>query len=284
MKLKDTKSRMMLKVLVNRYNPKAGNALLKFLPQEEAQAVSSQEILSKDITPILYQPQRLIGRMHYSWLQPLIEKFSLELRPIALAALKPEQTSSIRSPNTPSIFISEPVKNFFINEIYKMLEAEEHLPFEYLPETELSPLASWSKKKLVDLIDFLGLHDLASEIRHIVNKTHLQNLYSCLSPSQRAYLKICLYHKEKLKSRRLEINLAKQNCDKLKRILHQRGLSRFSYALAGQHPDFIWYIAHTLDIGRGKILLKHANNKVTANVTSILKSQVINLMNFIKQE
>ena len=30
----------MLRVLINRYNPKAGNALLKFLPQEQQAAIS----------------------------------------------------------------------------------------------------------------------------------------------------------------------------------------------------------------------------------------------------
>lgn len=278
----DARSWMMLKVLVNRYNPKAGNTLLKFLPQEEAQLLAQHEISSSDIDPILFQPQRTLGRLHYSWLQPLIENHIPEqLKPIAIAALKPEQASYLRG-DAPPASISEPVRTFFIDHMYNMLKLKEHLPLEYLPETEFYPLASWSKKKLVTLIDFLGLHDLAYEVKSIVNKKYLENIYSCLSQKQLAYLKLCLQQKEKLKPKKLGINLAERNCAKLKGILHHRGILRFSYALAGQHRDLVWYIAHTLDSGRGKIVLKLYKEQPIPNVTSVIKTQVTHLMNFLK--
>lgn len=278
----DARSWMMLKVLVNRYNPKAGNTLLKFLPPEEAQMLAKQEIASSDIEPMLYQPQRTIERMHYSWLQPLIEDHIPEqLKPVAIAALKSEQAKFLRHGETP-VEISEPVRVFFINQIYEMLNLKEHMPLEYLPETELSPLTTLSKKNLVALIDFLGLHDLAYEVRSIVNKKYLENIYSCLSQKQLAYLKVCLQQKEKLKPRKLGINPAERNAAKLKGILHHRGILRFSYALAGQHKDLVWYIAHTLDSGRGKIILKLYKDQPIPNVTSPIKTQVTQLMNFLK--
>lgn len=80
----------MLRVLINRYNPKAGNALIKFLPEEEARAVINQNIRSTDLAPILQQPQKSLASMHYSWIQPIFQKFPESLKPTIVAALTDE--------------------------------------------------------------------------------------------------------------------------------------------------------------------------------------------------
>lgn len=281
----EAKSWMMLKVLINRFNPKGGNALLKLLPQEDAQNLSNFDINSTDIMPLLYQPLNLIQQMHYSWIQPLIEKLPTDLRPLVLGSLTPHQKSRLQQIfSIKPISPSEPVKAFIINKLYTLTKSKQHLPLEYLPSTDLSPLSKWNKKDLTNLIDFLGLHDLASEVRRIVDKRYLDNLYSCLSPKQLAYLRICLYQKDKLVSPKLEINHAEKNCEKLKSVLHQRGIARFGKALSGQHPDLIWYIAHILDVGRGKLVMNFYKPEAIPNITDLLKSQVINIMNFIKKE
>lgn len=281
----NTKSWMMLKVLINRFNPKAGNSLSKFLPQEDAQKLSNIDILSSDVKPLLYLPQRLLERMHYSWIVPYLAKTPKNLHPFVIGALSPTQRLKLEKKLAiTSAKLAPPVKNFMIEQLYSLMNIEDHLPMEYLPETELSPLLKWNKTQLVSLIDFLGLYDLASEIRHIVNKKYLDNLYSCLSQHELYYLKICLYQKEKLVTPKLGINPAEKNCEQLKSILHKRGITRLGKALSGQHPDLIWYVMHTLDAGRGKILFGYYQKEQITNVTPILKSQVINVMNFLKKE
>src|SRR4051812_41457364 len=108
----DKKGWMMLRVLINRHNPKAGEGLLKFLPKEEAQQVLNQEIQSLEIEPILYQPQKILERMHYSWIKPHLEKFPKALQPVAVSALAKEQAEGFTSIRP--IKISPPVKTFFI--------------------------------------------------------------------------------------------------------------------------------------------------------------------------
>ncbi|CUI15843.1 conserved hypothetical protein [Candidatus Protochlamydia naegleriophila] len=279
----DKRGWMMLRVFINCYNPKAGEALLKFLPQEEVQAVLSQDIRSTDLTPILYQPQKLLERMHYSWIEPLLGGFPEKLHPLVMAALTQEQISGLNPVIAPST-LSNPVKTFIINQLYTLLKADEHLPYDYLPETDLSPLGTWSKARLTELIDFLGLHDLASEMRHIVDKNQLKNIYTSLSSKQFYYLKVCLHQKEILSVPKLGIDPSKRDSTKLKRIVHRRGLLRLGKALCGQHPDFVWYLAHTLDTGRGKLILNAYQPESVPQVTSFLKGQVLNLMNFLKSE
>ena len=254
----DKRSCMMLRVLINRYNPKAGNALIKFLPQEEARAVLAQDIRSTDLAPILQQPQKALAKIHHSWIQPIIHKYPESLRPLLISALTPNQIAgfNIVSP----MAISQVVRGFILNQLYQQLEISEHTPLEYLPETELTPLATWTKAQFIDLANFLGLYDLASEVRHIVNRNHLKNIYTCLTPKQFHYLKMCLHQKEQLVSPKLGIDSTQQDCVKLKQVIHRRGLLRLGKALCGQSPDLAWHIAHILDRGRGNLLLKESNS------------------------
>jgi len=269
----------MLRVLINRYNPKGGNTLTKFLPEEEAQAVMNQEINSTDLTPILLKPQKSLAAIHYSWIQPLLQKFPESLQPVVLSALTPEQMRGLKF--SPASTLSDVAKVFIQNQLYQQLNISDHLPIEYLPKTELSPLTTWNKEQILELADFLGLYDLATEVRTIVNRNHLKNIYSCLTPKQANYLKICLQQKEQLVSPKLGIDPTKRECSKLKQVIHRRGLLRLGKSLCGQHPDFIWHIAHTLDRGRGNILLKEFQLNELPKVTKILKQQVLNLMNFL---
>lgn len=281
----EAKGWMMLRVLINRYNAKAGNSLLKFLPQEEAQRISEQDIRSSDLTPLLFQAHHFIEKIHHSWLRSTLETFPSELRPLVIGSLSQEQAAGLeKSLKIQRLPVSGPVKNFFVHELYTHFSDFNHLPVDYLPEADLNALLKWSKKDLTQLIDFLSLHDLASEIKRIVDKNQLQNLYSCLSERELYYLKICLHQKEQIKTPKLEIDPRQQDCDYLRQVLHRRGLLRLGKALSGQHPDLVWYLAHRLDIGRGRILMEFYAPEALSRITPILKQQVMNLMNFLNKK
>lgn len=272
----------MLRVLINRYNPKEGKALLKFLPQDEQAALSAIDIRSDDLTPILQHPQNSLAHIHYSWIKPFIDKFPERLQPTVIAALTAEQVAGLKAKLETSI--SQLAKSFIVNKLCYQLNINERIPLEYLPENEFSSLTQWTKPQLIDLIDFLGLYDLASEVRHIVDRDHLKNIYTCLTTKQFHYLKVCLHQKEQLTAPKLGIDPSKQDCVKLKQAIHRHGLSRLGKALCGQHADFVWYVAHLLDAGRGSILLKEYQPQPLPKITSVLKQQVLNLMNFLKSE
>lgn len=276
----EKRSSMMLRVFINRYHPKAGNSLLKFLPENDAKAVMSQNISSTNLKPILQQSSKAIAEIHYSWLQPAIKKFPESLQPAVIAALTPKQIAGFK--NTSRIELSDIGREFILNQLYQKLGLGDHLPLDYLPTTEFTPMTGWTRGQFTELADFLGLHDLASEVRGIVNRNYLKNIYSCLTPKQLKYLKYCLTQREQLVSPKLGIDPTKEDCLKLKQMIHRRGLLRLGKALCGQHPDLIWHIAHILDMGRGNVLLREFQPKELTKVTTILKQQVLNLMNFLK--
>jgi len=273
----------MLKVLINQFNPKAGFALLKFLPQDDVKELQELTVEAADLNPILHHPKAYLGRLHYTWLKHALEKIPQETFPFIYSILSTEQRQGIQ-PAARIIPLSEPVKNYFINELYSQCEDTAHLPIEYLPKNELSPLLGYNKDKLVQLGSFLGLYDLANEVRTIVNKTHLKNFYSCLTPKQFAFLKTCLQKKEIISVPKLSIDPSKQDCHRLKQILQHRGLLRLGKAISGMHPDFAWYVAHQLDMARGKIVMTSYAPQSEGKLTHYLKSQVVNLMNYLKDE
>jgi hypothetical protein len=95
---------------------------------------------------------------------------------------------------------------------------------------------------------------------------------------------VCLHQKEGITGPKLRIDPTKEDPSLLKRAIHRRGLLRFGKALCGQHPDFVWYIARTLDTGRGQLVLEAYKPESEPKVTLLLKNQVLNLMNFLKSE
>lgn len=278
------RSSIILRALINRYDPNEQELLLRFLPPNDQKIVLSQDVHSHHLEPLLYQHHDTLDRMHYSWLIPLLDQFSENLLPMLVSALSPQQAAGFKSRKLPHLHLAQPIKLFMKSQLYSQLDINNRLPLDFLPKTELTPLAYYEKKDLMTINDFLGLYDLASEVRRIVNKTHLKNIYTCLSSKQFYYLKACLHQKEKLAGPPLGIDPSKPDCSKLKQLIHRRGLLRLGKALCGQHPDLVWYITHTLDTGRGKILLNQYKPEPIPTVTSFLQLQLINVMNFLKSE
>jgi hypothetical protein len=177
------------------------------------------------------------------------------------------------------------VKAYLQSSIYKNIpEIDRVMTLEYLPQSTLSVLASWTKFELVELIEFLGLHDLAEELRQVVDQKSLKNVYACLTPKEQKYLRFCMHHKSKLAPPSLGLDRWSGDCGKLKTALQSRGLIRLGKALSGEHPDFMWHLTHILDSGRGKALMKYYSKEPVGGVTALLAQQVLNLMNMLKKK
>ncbi|HRD55127.1 MAG TPA: hypothetical protein PLC42_01890 [Parachlamydiaceae bacterium] len=281
------KDRLMFRVLLNKFHPKTMDAFLKNMPASLAKEISDQTILANDPMHLLSQPQLLIEKVHYSWLLDSFKQLPDGLKPSVLAALPEAHANGISKAfkfPVQKIDHSPPFKRFLINFFYSRFEKKEVLPLEFLPETELNVLTSFSKPMLVAIIDYLGIYDLAEEVRHIVEKNLLTSLYAVLSPKKQHFLKLCLNQKEKLVTPRLGIESWDGQKESLEKILHKRGLIRLSHALTGAHPDFLWHIVHLLDSGRGTIIAAHYKPDQNPAVSAALTAQVLNVINFLNKK
>lgn len=285
----EAKSWIMLRVLLNRFHQAASEATLRCLPREEAQAILRLDVSGNNPSLILANPLEKIQKIHYSWLIPAIESLPKTLHSTLLEALPPNSAAKLESllkPAKPTHAtgkaLASPIRTFLLNSILSHLPHNEALPLSLLPQTVLTPLAEWNKNDLIELIDFLGLYDLAEEMRQIIDQKRLKQLYICLSKKKRPFLHTCLRQKEKISSPRLDLGTWTGDCRKLDQLLHRRGLLRLGKALCGQHPDLIWHLIHLLDTGRGKLIEKYYSPAVVTGVTPVLVQQVVSVMNFLQ--
>jgi len=280
------KSALMLRVLINRFHQGSPEILLSSLPQENAKEVLGIDVASQDAAQAIHSPKEIVKEVHYSWFGPIIQACSPSMQPLMMSALpssSAEQLSRFFQIPKHSTTLSPTVRLYLINQLYHKLKPADILPAGYLPQTSLSVLLSFRKEDLIKLIDFLGLYDLADEIRHIVDKKLLNAIYSGLSVKKQHFLRICLHQKGKLSMPRLDLEKWQGDNKQLDKMLHNRGLIRLGKALSGQSNDFIWHIVHRLDTGRGNLLMRYYSSEEIQGVTQVLIQEVLNLTSFFKR-
>lgn len=275
---------VMLRVLLNRYHHGKKDALVRCLPAEEAKEVLALDLQANDPAVLLKASLDRLPYIHYSWLRPAIQKMPPFLHGPLLSVLPEFQASKLRRwfpVETVKTELSPVMRNFLINSLLAHLDDKNVMPLAFLNSTPLTPLATSKKEQLMELIDFLGVYDLAAEVRHIIDKERLKRLSPCLSAKKKQFLHMCLHQPERLAPARLDLNLWDGDCPKLLSLLHKRGIARLGKALCGQHPDLVWHIGHILDVGRGTMLKHFYSPNPIPGITPVLAQQVINLMSFL---
>ncbi|HEY4832884.1 MAG TPA: hypothetical protein VIH61_10035 [Waddliaceae bacterium] len=274
---------LMLRILLNRFHEGAVEGIVKGVSPDDVKMILNQNVESKEINPILASPSDILMRIHYSWLQPELEKLPKNVVGIAISLLPQPIKTKLREAfkiKEESFNFSTPAHTFLLNRLFKHIYKDNPLPLDYLPSSPMTPLARLQKEDLIEVIDYLGLYDLAEEIRQIVHKKQIENIYSCLSNKKHLYLRQCLHQKEKLVTQGLQLERWNGDCQKLIKLLHHRGIVRLGYALSGQHPDLVWHITHLLDSGRGEKLHGYIQKEEIPGVTQALKLQVKNVIDY----
>lgn len=273
-----------LRVLLNRFHKSEMQQLLKCLPQAEAQQILLQNISSEEVSFAFDFTQDLLNRIHYSWIAEEIKKKPPKLQPFFVASLPPLLRDPLAKLLKTPPFREAPkslVNKYFYQEFCTGLNLQDRLPPAYLPKTQFFSLMQANKNQLVDLVDFLGLFDLAEELRSIVSTKNIKDIYACLTPKKQQFLRVCLHQKERVISPKLHLDKWDGNCEELNKLLHRRGINRLGKALSGQHSDFIWLITQMFDIGRGTLLAKEISPQEIPAITHALGLQVLNTIEFL---
>lgn len=274
--------------LLEQNPPRKQSAFASFLSHEERERL--QQTPSAEGNPFahIYTMEQRLSIIHYSWLITFLEPFAEKDKLMILAALHPKQVDKLQSyfKIKDSPFSIKPfAKKYLVQAIYDWLisDQKEFLPFEFLPEHPLNELLTLNKRELQALVDYLGLHDLALELKHVIKADQIKKIQQVLSKDEQSYLKTLLKVKEPLSFARL--NLDKWNGDgpQLKAILHHRGFNRLAKALFGCHPSLLWHISHRLDTGRSKILRKFFTDINNEEAHQILISQILGLIPIIQK-
>ncbi|CCB85094.1 MULTISPECIES: hypothetical protein [Parachlamydia] len=279
----NTKSLMMLKVLLNRYHEKKMKEFIDCLPSENVQAILSTQTEASAPEAVLWAYENKIGQVHYSWLVPILKKIPIEEAAWIMSALPVAIVSKLKKVchiSPLEVELSAPAKEFALHYLWKQIEQPDVMPIEFLPQTSLSFLLQTSREDLLEIIDLLSIYDLADKVRQIVDKNRLKNIYGSLKPIELQFLRFCLNKQEKLAISPL--NLADWNGDsqQLRQKLHRRGLSRLGHALVGESADFKWHFLRKFDVARAAVLQHCSEKQDTSKVTAILIQQLLGLVNF----
>lgn len=250
---------MLLSILLNKSQGKFEESALKNLPLElSAEAMKYTDLQADDPLPLLNQKNDFLNFCHYSWLQETFEKLEPLERTLCLSALPEDKKSKL------STILKEGAqplptpfgKRFLLQRFLKRLPDTPLIPLAYLKESPAKRLLALKKEQLVTLIDFLGLYDLAHEVRKTVATKQLKSIYKSLSPSSQQFLRNILHQKDRLTPSPMHLETWEGEAKDLFRHLHRAGLKRLAIALSGQDPNLIGYFVHKLDKGRGAILQK----------------------------
>lgn len=274
---------MVLKAFLSRCPPERKRELERFLPEGERLQLEKLPSFTEELTPEGFTNGGMLEKVHWSWFLPTLKTYTEGDQNHFLSALSPYAAKNLAkalglSPGGQEM--SEIAKLYFRQILLNSLlgPTDRLLPLDYLPPTPLKPLLNCSKKELVRIIDFLSLHDLAAELRQIVETKILKKIYSFLSEEERNFLKSAMTHKESFVLPRMGLDRWDGSEESLHLLLHRRGLMRLGAALSGQDPDFIWYICHQLDIGRGNALFKLCAKEAMHGVSDAIIRQIEELL------
>ena len=281
------KSWALFTVLLKHYQPQANPAsLLAYLTPTDAQQPLSKVPIVTNLATLLPSPEGWITNIHYSWLLLILQRQPKSLWPLFIATLPPLQMNrlcTMLKEKPPTFTLAPSIKTFFLQILFNSLQEANILPIEFLLPSSYASLLNMAKEELVTLISYLGIHDLASATKQIVDRKIRDRIDKALSVNKQKFLKLCLHKQAVVLSPKLSLQYWEGGAAEMEKILHQRGLTRLGFALSQESPSFIWAVAHKLDTGRGEQLVKLAAQAHPASVIEALKAQVIELTQVITQ-
>lgn len=262
---------------------KGKSSFLHFLSPPEQEKFQSIAPPKRDPFTAPYSMEERLSRVHYSWLITFLEPFAEGDKEMILSSLDRNQAQRLRkhfNVKEEKFSLKNGAKNYLIKAVYEWLisDQKEFLPLEFLPDHPLNPLVDLSKKKLQKLIDYLGLHDLAIELKHVIKSDQIKKIQKVLTSEEREFLKKQIKVKDPITFSRLNLDGWNGDGEKLKVILHHRGFNRLAKALFGCHPSLLWHICHRLDTGRTKILRKFYTDIKNDEAHATLINQILELI------
>lgn len=223
--------------------------LIQFLPDQQRNALSSIPYYKKGARKDLTYPE-LFSRIEESWMIDEFVPLSEKDRLLYLSCFEEKKRDSLArklSISPPFYTFEPPFTSFLLRDLFtKIFSESAPLPFSFLPEETTSPFLEIGCESFESLFFFCGLHDLAYELRHLINASIVRHLQKALSPTEWEFLQKARQTKHPLFLKNLHI--AHWNGDQklLREVLIDRGVYRFGKALSKTTPETLWYILHAL--------------------------------------
>jgi hypothetical protein len=274
-------------------------ALLEQISQDERESLisflspSARSVLSASIPTDLNvhehypNPALQLEPIHPSWFAPFLRQLTEKDIRLFLAALKESQADALRRilrVNNYAPQLKEPGKEFLQYWIWHSLsqDAEDLLPISCLPFSKMHPLLACSHKELLVLMEYLGLYDLAYDVRRIIDTAKIKQIYACFSPEEITYLKKLAHVKNPVIFPSMGLQSWDGDAQFLKKAVLQRGVNRLAKATYEEHPSFLWHLVHHLDEEQGLLLKKLCTPLNHPSAIAALQEQILATLDLMR--
>jgi hypothetical protein len=272
------KAQALLKALLSK--SEAREELLHFLPATLAEEVQNLPSGSAFYPSALLSADKWSLPIHFSWFSDIIKEYPEAIQLLFLHALNEPQAKKIQqllSLPEMTTGLSPFLRPFLLNILRNNLQEADLLSEQHLPLTPLNSLLDLERKYLLRIVDLLGSHDLAADLRQVVDKELLRKVYNVLDEGQLHFLHYCSMQPIKWVSPKLGLTAWDGSKKQLASLLHYRGLIRLAKAIVKEDLSFKWHLLHRLDTGRAKIIQKEFYRKQDPALIPYFKNQVLHI-------
>jgi len=263
------------------------NELVCYLSQKEKEELISAPSSCFDLSSIPLTIEQRISRVHYSWFIEFLTSINEHDRLLIISSFDATHREKLRKYfhiHQSLVPINIHGRRYLLNILFHWLTSDQQgfVPVEWIPRHPLNALTTLSKDRMQMLIDYLGLHDLAIEMKRLVKTTRITKIHAILTHAQRDYLQSLLKGKELISFIRIHLDRWDGDEKQLRDILHHRGLNRLAKALFGSPPSLLWDVYHILDIGRSKILKRFFTDISNEYLKELLIKQILELIDRVR--
>src|SRR5690606_21970185 len=154
---------MVLKAILNQFEPASKEALLRFVTSFEKEEIERSANLEGSLTLESFSADMVLDKVHWSWFLPTLKLYPEAEQKLFLSALSGRAGKNLAKVLTLSIRgegVTLVGKDYLRKTLLDSLNGSKILPVHHLPKSKLEKLLSFSKKELTQLIDRLSLYDL----------------------------------------------------------------------------------------------------------------------------
>ena len=279
-------AQIICKAFLQRFEPAKRAALLNRMSINEKKSIENLPLTYGDPSRDLESTEEQLNGIHYSWYSSFLRTLPENEMRLFISCLNEEQAKGLKKTLRLSNQLPEltPIaRRFFEQRLFEAIKNDiVPLPISCLPYSELNILLEFDQEKMNVLIDHLGLHDLAIELRFIIETSKLKQIYSSLNEKEQRYLKALLHQKEAVSFKKMGLDKWDGNTEHLRQMIQQRGINRLAKALYGQDPSLIWYLCHRIDTEKAGLLQKFCAPLEHPKAVQVLAQQILELASQIQ--
>lgn len=269
-----------LKALMERFAHPGMASVIQTLPPELASAFQElPERVGKAPELFFIQPKRVLGGMHPSWCEELVQLSPPVLQPLirqlVLEAVGKEKTEET---------ISDPVRQFLLRYAISKWPERSIQGVESIEGASLQWLAAYNEQTLYSLAELLAVNNVVDIVRQIVDKKVLQKILASLTVLQQKYLRSVLHRPVRSATLNKELTalLIDDPVTGAQTLLKQ-GFEELGHAIKSEPQLLQWHVLHHIDREKAIFLKGVMESKISSGEEAEIKKRLFHAYQFLKK-